>query len=52
MTEKIVQLNEEVIKGQIKELFRGSVEKTLNELLEQEAEKLTQAARHERNEAR
>ena len=36
MSEKIVQLNEEVIKGQIKELVRGSVEETLNELLEAE----------------
>ena len=52
MSEKIVQLNEEEIKGQIKELVRGSVEETLNELLEAEAEKLTQAARYERNEAR
>ena len=52
MSEKIVQLNEEVIKGQLKELVRGSVEETLNALLEQEAEKLTQAARYERNEAR
>ena len=34
MSEKIVQLNEEVIKGQLKELVRGSVEETLNELLE------------------
>ncbi len=42
MTEKIVQLNEEVIKGQIKELVRGSVEETLNGLLEEEAKKLTQ----------
>ena len=33
-------------------LVRGSVEETLNELLEKEAESLTQAARHERNEAR
>ena len=48
MSEKIVQLNEEVIKGQIKELVRGSVEETLNELLE----RLTQATRYERNEAR
>ena len=48
MSEKIVQLNEEVIKGQLKELVRGSVEETLNELLEAEAEKLTQAARYER----
>ena len=41
MSEKIVQLNEEVIKGQLKELVRGSVEETLNGLLEAEAEKLT-----------
>ena len=52
MSEKIVQLNEEVIKEQLKELVRGSVEETLNELLEAEAEKLTQAARYERNEQR
>ena len=52
MSEKIVTLNEEVIKGQLKELVRGSVEETLNELLEQGAEKLTQAARYERNESR
>ena len=45
MYEQIVQLNEEVITGQIKELVRGSVEETLNELLEKEAESLTQAAR-------
>lgn len=43
MSEKIVTLNEEVIKRQIRELVRGRVEETLNELLE--AEKLTQAAR-------
>ena len=52
MSEKTVQLNEEVIKGQIKEWVHGSVEETPNELLEQEAEKLTQADRYERNEAR
>ena len=52
MSNNIVQLNEEIIKGQIKELVRGSVEETLNELLEAEADKLTQAARYERNEAR
>ena len=52
MSEKIVQLNKDVIKGQLKELVRGSVEETLNELLEQEAEQLTQTAHYERNEAR
>ena len=32
-------MNEEVIKGQFKELVWGSVKETLNELLEQETEK-------------
>ena len=41
MSNNIVQFNEEIIKGQIKELVRGSVEETLNELLEAEAVKLT-----------
>ena len=52
MSDKILQFNEEVIKGQLKELVRGSVEETLNELLEKEAETLTQVARYECNEAR
>ena len=52
MSNNIVQFNEEIIKGQIKELARGNVEETLNELLEAEAEKLTQASRYERSEAR
>ena len=52
MSNNIVQFNEEIIKGQIKELVRGSVEETLNELLDAEAEKLTQAARYERSVAR
>ena len=52
MSERIVQLNEEVIKGELKELVRGSVEETLNGLLDAEAERLTQAARYERSEER
>jgi len=52
MSKKIVQLNEEVIKGELKELVRNSVEETLNGLLEQEAEQLTNAARYERSEER
>lgn len=52
MPEKIVQLNEETIKGQIKELVCGSVEETLNELLDAEAEILTQTDRYEHNEQR
>ena len=52
MSEKIVTLNEKVIKGEIRELVRGSVEETLNNLLEAEADKLTQARRYERSEDR
>ena len=52
MSEKIVQLNEEIIKGELKELVRSSVEETLNNLLEQEAKALTNAAKYERTEAR
>ena len=52
MSDKIVQLNEAVIKNELKELVRGSVEETLNELLEAEAEKLAQEDRYERNEQR
>ena len=33
MSNNILQFNEEIIKGQIKDLVRGSVEETLNGLL-------------------
>lgn len=52
MSEKIVQLNEQAIKGELKELVRASVEDTLNGLLEQEAAALTSAAKYERTEVR
>jgi len=52
MSEKIVQLNEEIIKSELKELVRSSVEETLNNLLEQEAKALTNAAKYERTKAR
>ena len=52
MSEKIVQLNEGIIKSELKELVRSSVEETLNDLLEQEAKELTNAAKYERTEAR
>ncbi len=48
MSESIVQLNEGAIKKELKELVRNSVEETLNGLLEQEAQQLTQAAKYER----
>ena len=49
LPEKIVQLNGKVIKVRSKELVRSSVEETLDELLEAETQKPTQAARYERN---
>lgn len=52
MSKKIIQLNEGAIKDELKELVRGSVEETLNNLLEKEAAELTQAAKYERTEAR
>lgn len=52
MSEKIIHLNEGVIKQELKELVRHSVEETLNNLLDQEANELTNASRYERTEDR
>ena len=52
MSKPIIQLNEESVKSELKELVRNSVEETLNELLNKEAEELTNAAKYERTEAR
>ena len=52
MSTPIIQLNEESVKSELKELVRHSVEETLNELLNKEAEELTSAAKYERTEAR
>lgn len=52
MSKPIIQLNEESVKSELKELVRTSVEETLNELLNKEAEELTSAAKYERTEAR
>ena len=52
MSEKIIQLNEGVIKEELNELVRKSVEDTLNALLEEEADRLTNARRYERTAAR
>ena len=52
MSKKIIQLNEEVVKSELKELVRTSVEETLNDLLNKEAEELTGAAKYERSQNR
>ncbi|WP_128426318.1 IS256 family transposase [Gudongella oleilytica] len=48
MSNKIIQLNEGVIKEELKDLVRKSVEETLNELLDSEADALTNAGKYER----
>ena len=50
--EKIIHLNEGAIKNELKDLVRNSVEETLNGLLEQDAQVLTNAAKYERTEER
>ena len=52
MSGNIIQLNEEAVKGEIKDLLRKSVEETLNDMLNAEAEELIGASRYERSEER
>mgnify|MGYP000662265108 FL=1 len=52
MSKPIIQLNEETVKSELKEMVRNSVEETLNALLNKEAEELTNAAKYERTESR
>jgi Transposase and inactivated derivatives len=49
---KIIQLNEGIIKEELKDMVRNSVEETLNGLLDKEAAELTNAVKYERTEAR
>lgn len=49
---KVIQIDEGQIKDHLAELVRGSVEETLNSLLDAEADQLCNAARYERTEAR
>lgn len=52
MPDNIIHLNEDVLKGQLSELVRGTVEETLNNLLDQEADRIANASRYERSEQR
>ena len=49
MSDNIIQLNEDLIKRDLKDLVRNSVEKTLNALLDKEADELVNAEKYERN---
>jgi transposase-like protein len=49
---KVIQIDEEQIHQHLGDLVRGTVEETLNKLLDAEADQLCNAARYERTEAR
>jgi putative transposase len=49
---KVIQIDEEQIHQHLGELVRGTVEETLNQLLDAEADQLCNAARYERTDAR
>ena len=49
---KVIQIDENQIREHLGDLVRGSVEETLNKLLDAEADQLCNAARYERTEAR
>ena len=52
MSDNIIQLNEDLIKNNLKDLVRNSVEETLNALLDHEADELVNASKYERSEDR
>ena len=52
MPEKIIQFNESAIQGHLSEMVRHSVEATLNQMLEAEADRLCHAEKYQRSEAR
>ena len=49
---RIIQIDEEQVKEHLGEIVRGTVQETLNALLEEEAERLCRAKRYERTEER
>ncbi len=49
---KVIQIDEKQIQEHLGELVRGSVEETLNQLLDAEADRFCNASRYERSEAR
>ena len=49
MSDNIIQLNEDLIKNNLKDLVRNSVEEALNALLDHEADELVNADKYERS---
>ena len=51
-TGKIIQIDEEQVKDHLGEIVRGTVQETLNTLLDEEADRLCKAKRYERTDER
>ena len=49
---KIIHIDENLVQSKLKEVVRGTVEETLNAMLDAEADRLCNAERYERTEAR
>jgi len=52
MSDNIIQLNEDLIKDNLRDLVRNSVEETLNALLDHEADELVNVGKYERSDDR
>lgn len=52
MSDNIIQVNQDFIHTELKELVKNSVEETLNAMLDAEADKLVNAERYARDEQR
>ena len=52
MSGNIIQLNQDLIHTELKDLVKNSVEETLNAMLDAEADKLVQSERYARDEQR
>ena len=52
MSDNIIQLNQDLIHNELKDLVKNSIEETLNAMLDAEADKLVNAERYARDEQR
>ena len=52
MSDKVIQLNEDLIKHDLKDLVCSSVKETLNALLDKEADELVNAKKYKRSSER
>ena len=51
-SDKIIQLNENAVRNHLGQIVRSTVEQTLNEMLDAEADQLCNAEKYQRSDAR